>query len=482
MPATILHHYDNDLIIINPTDKVEKYLSAWRRRIAQNEKGYGRSMKMEHVLLHNVIFEGPSNRTIQTMQGFYFKILKILTDQKKEIQYFDHRLAFPAPQLKLMRGFRAGQQPLLEEFLLKERSGCLKAPTRYGKTTLMVNTLRAFPRVRKVVWAAPGVDLLQQTVEDIRLQLPEREITGIFTGSKTKRVSDDITVCSFDSLHKVDIDGTNLLLVDEPHASVSEERAPLIARFKTTRVLGFGATLSGRFDNMDKLITGLIGPTWVERTFKEGVAEGALSPIRVYRIGVPFKWQPFSRRDVMYRRLVHNNPDFVSVVNQLVSNVIPDDWQTLTFVETKKQAEFMRKNVQESEIAIADLMTPKERKSMFKAMRENQVKRCICTKIYSTGVTFSDLRCIVNACGGGGSISSTQKPGRLAEIRDNKKRGYLFDFKFECSNPPPPGENLTEDQARYRMIEGECNKRFEEYEKLGYEILDVDDPNSIQLD
>ena len=110
------------------------------------------------------------------------------------------------------------------------------------------------------------------------------------------------------------------------------------------------------------------------------------------------------------------------------------------------------------------------------------MKRCICTKIYSTGVTFSDLRGIVNACGGGGSISSTQKPGRLAEIRDDKKRGYLFDFQFECSDPPPPGENLTEDQDRYRMIEGECNKRFEEYEKLGYEIVDVDDLSSIQLD
>jgi superfamily II DNA/RNA helicase len=106
-------------------------------------------------------------------------------------------------------------------------------------------------------------------------------------------------------------------------------------------------------------------------------------------------------------------------------------------------------------------------------MVNDNIKRCVCTDVYAQGVTFPDVRVMINATGGGGSISSTQKPGRLAQIRPNKKRGYLVDFLFECEDA------LPSDNGAWRMIMRDSRARLKLYASLGYEVCIVDSLSEI---
>lgn len=478
MTKTKFYWYDNSLLVINPTKKIEDYLTYHKKSLEMIPGRFERRSSLKKQILFNTVHSGPENRTIQTLQGFKNKLVSIAS-QDGEFEFYDYRLPCGEPRLDLMHGFRFGQKKLIEQALAKRQSGLIQAPTRYGKTYLMANTLRAFPGVQTVV-AAPGVDLLGQTTRQLQEMLPEREIKGIFTGSGNKTPSNDITVCSLDSLTKLDIEGTRLLLIDEPHAAVSESRAPVLARFKNARIYGYGATLKGRYDGADKLITGLMGPVLSKITFREAVEEGAICDIKVFMVKVPFEHFPAARRDTAYNRLVYKNQSFFSMIKEISRAVIPEDWQTLIFIDQKKQADLLSKFVTSSEVAIAGRMTKSERRDLFEAMQTDAVKRCICTDIYAQGVTFPELKVLVNAAGGGGHIASTQKPGRLAQIRPGKSRGYLIDFLFECTDGADEYGQMYKSAWNHVVRDGAA--RMRQYETLGYDVQTVDSITEIALE
>ncbi len=480
--TTKIYWYDSVLVIINPIKKIEKFLVWNKKKLVLNKKTYTRKSEIENVDLFNVWHEGVNGegRTIQTSHGFKDHIIKICKKEKVDWELYDKRIPLKQPRKELSFGFRLNQEELFREFISKNQSGILQAPTRYGKSIMIINTIRAYPKLKTVV-AAPGVDLLNQTVNDFKKALPGREINGIFTGSKNRIQSNDITICSLDSLHKMDTEGTDLLLIDEPHAAVSETRAPVLARFSNARIYGYGATLQGRYDNADKLITGLIGPVLAKRTFREAVEENAICDIQVFMVKMPFQSFTCSRRDTAYKRLVYGNQVFIDAVASITNSVIPKKWQTIVFIDQKNQADLIANFVNDSQKVIAGRMTVKQRKDTFKAMVDDHVKRCICTDVYAQGVTFPDLKVMVNAAGGGGSISSTQKPGRLAQIRDDKKKGYLIDFIFECTDPPPP-EHASYGSDAWRMVARDSFLRLKQYDKLGYSVKIVDSLAEIKFE
>lgn len=479
--TTKIYWYDSVLVIINPTKKIEKFLVWDKKKLVLDKKTFTRKSELEKIDLFNVWNDGvKGERTIQTSHGYKDHIINICKKEGVEWELYDKRIPLEIPKKELAFGFRLNQESLFREFLSKGQSGILQAPTRYGKSIMIINTIRSYPKLKTVV-AAPGVDLLNQTVNDFQKALPDREVKGVFTGSKNRTQSNDVTVCSLDSLHKMDTEGTDLLLIDEPHAAVSETRAPVLARFSNARIYGYGATLEGRYDNADKLITGLIGPVLSRRTFREAVEEKAICDIQVFMVKMPFESFVCSRRDTAYKRLVYKNKVFIDAVASITNSVIPKEWQTIIFIDQKNQADLIGNFVHDSQKVIAGRMTTKERKKIFKDMVEDHVKRCICTDVYAQGVTFPDLKVMVNAAGGGGSISSTQKPGRLAQIRDDKKKGYLIDFIFECTDPPPYDVN-TKGVDAWRMVARDSFLRLKQYDKLGYSVKIVDSLTEIKFE
>jgi hypothetical protein len=329
-------------------------------------------------------------------------------------------------------------------------------------TTLIKNTIRAFPNVNTVV-TVPGADLVKQLYDDIKAAVPHREVKLIGAGSN-KAPCDDINVVSMDSLHKCDADACRLLLIDEPHASVTNSRLPELSRFDKARRIGFGATLKGRFDQKDILIEALIGPVLAERTFKEAVAEGAVCPITVYMVVIPM--QGFlADRDVAYKKCLFQSDKVAKVVKWICHELLPKDWQTLLFIKNEKQAEFFLDWVgSEGTIAMAKRLTKTEREDLMRRMCSDEIKRCLASDIYAQGVTFNHVRALINLSGGGANTSTIQKPGRLAEVRPNKKCGVVFDFFF--SPQGAQGEGAT---ALYR----ESKARLQAYAEKGYDVAFV---------
>jgi superfamily II DNA or RNA helicase len=394
----------------------------------------------------------------------------------------DQRLPFPAPRYEQMRGFRFSQEALLKQALQYNVSCCIKAVTRFGKTTLLINTLRAFNGLTTVV-TAPGIDLLKQLKDEIAAALPDRQVVMIGGSSKTKFASEDITVCSMDSLDKCDHGRTRLLLIDEPHAAVTRGRIPDLLKFSKARKIGYGATLEGRYDNADILIEGIIGPTLAERTYLEAVKEGAICEIVVIILRVKINTSSLRghpSRDQVYKSVVYENADLHQKIRAISEDVIPKEWQTLIFIENEKQAIGIQKAMgEETTIAMAKRMTAKERDAVAARMKDGSITRCISSEIFATGVTFSNLQVVINATGGGGSISGIQKPGRLAEVRPNKRCGVMIDFMFE-KDGAPEGVPQSGGNSPYSCVNIDSWARHRVYKNKGYTILWADTIDDVQ--
>jgi len=402
-------------------------------------------------------------RIIMGDQGHHAEIKKWLTDKGHQFTFVENKLEFPKPRLDLMHGFRFNQEELVTKLLLADKSGCFSAVTRYGKTTCMVNTLRAYPGVKTIVMA-PGIDLIDQLYEDLKEKLPDREVVMIGGSSKTRYQSEDITVCSSDSLEKCCPNTTRLILADEPHTTVTDSRYPIIKTFQNARKLAFGATLTGRFDGKDKLINGLFGEVLAQITFPEAVAIGAVCQIEcliiVQDIGNSF----IPMRNVAYKKLLFQNPEIAGSVNYMLENHIPQDYQTLMFIKNEAQADYLHEFLAcKPEIAMAKKLKSKQRKVLKNSMSGGSITRCLASDIYAQGVTFSDLRCVVNLAGGGPYTNSIQKPGRLAEIRPGKKRGLLVDYLFTTTK----GVNFKNAAS---MLVYDSLERLRVYTEKGYGI------------
>lgn len=458
-----------DLIIKNAPKSILKPLYYMHKSLEMNQDTWTNEIAKEKVELYREL----APNIVTTFQGFKDLVINTCAVEGIPYKIADARLPFPGPKVNLAGDFRFGQKMLFLQTIGRNRSGICKAPTRYGKMILLANVIRVFPGLKTVV-TAPELNLLHQLERDLKRWCPGRQIHGVYTGSRQKQQGDDVTVLSMDSLHKADHDGTRLVLIDEPHAIAAPSRYPELMKFRNARFLGFGATTEGRFDGADQLITGLIGPVIARKTFTEAVEEGAICPIVIYIMRLVFTpWSVF-KRDAAYRQLVLKNQHFQNLLTQILNQVIPQDWQAITFIKQVEQGQQLQEKVPGSTLAVAKLMDKTTRQETYNEMVEDKIKRCFATDIYSTGLTFPDLRVVVNAAGGGGAIMSTQKPGRLAQVRPNKTVGYVIDFLFEPVGECPGGK-------AHEFVTRDCFARMDKYRKSGFEVRMVDDLAQIHL-
>lgn len=463
-----IYLYPNILLFYPVTERIAKELSIWERTI---EKG---SIESHTRKCFTTQMRGGKEIGI-TYQGFWRKVLTcfvhdgylpILHDEARSTKNGN----FPAPQYDKMYGFRFSQEQLLTDALRADMSGLIGAPTRWGKSTLIVNYLRAFPTLRSCV-IAPGIDLVKQLYDDItgKFGLPGRR-AYLVHGSKNLRApvnSGDVVVCSADSVGKLDTTQYDLLLADEPHELVTDDRLAGINSFTKARRIGFGATLTGRFDGRDKLIEGIFGPVIVERTYKEAVAEGAICPLHVLFLDVELSPRRFFNRQRAYDALFFRNREICNIIRRICYEVIPEDFQTLIFIKNEKQADLLQDIIgRDTCVAMAKKLTMKERDEVTAKLKSNIIKRCLCSKIYVKGVTFSDVRVLINAEAGGNNTSSIQKPGRLAEIRPNKKCGIIIDLFFKETQD----WDGSDPRGPWRSLISDSRNRKKAYSDKGYEI------------
>jgi len=431
---------DDTRLMIAPTHPAFEQMLRYEHKslVSQPGQPWNRVTKREERLLY-LLKEKEGITALITHHGFLHRVVQFCVRCRWPVKFGDEddrRTKLPPPLLNNMHGFRFSQKALLEKFLLADCSGCLKAPTRYGKSTLIVNTMRAYPGIT-TVFTCPGEDLLRQSVKDFKAAMPERDIRMLGAGSSNRISGPDITICSMDSLHLCDYGKVRLLIVDEPHALMTDGRIPQLNKFQFARRLSFGATLEGRFDGRDLVLEGLLGPVLAERTYEEAVKEGAICPLVILLLKVNLHRKAVTgKRDQVYKHTIFESPEIASMMAN-ICRLMPDDWQHLVFIRQEVQADLIQEALgDDTPIAMAKVLKKKVRAQMAQDMRFNNLRRCISSDIFATGVTFHDIRCVVNASGGAGNISSIQKPGRLAEVRPNKKCGVMIDFLYLCDENP----------------------------------------------
>ena len=418
--------------------------------------------------------------TLLTFQGMLDTVITAILGFGGTFKLYDRRHKFPKPDLDAMHGFRNSQEELLTKALKQDRSGLVVAPTRYGKTAMLCNILNAYQDLKAVV-LAPGIDLLPQLEEAIAFFCPGREVKGIYTGSRNRIPSDDITVCSVDSIDKLDYEGTRLVVVDEPHTVATGPRSSAIAQFENARVIGLGATVSGRWEGNDIMLTGLFGPKLSERTYVEAVEEGAICPIKVKFIKIPFRHFPVRTRATAYKNLLTSKP-YLDAIKKISEDVIPADWQSLFFISNEKQGKAVQAALGGDAVLAMDKLMKKagDRREMFRALKENEIVRCVCSNIYSTGITLPEVRCAINCAEGGANILSIQKPGRLAEVKDGKEAGYMFDFLFVPTNDANQLETIPDRDKLWKLPVNDSWARIKSYQAKGYDVEIVDDLDALK--
>jgi superfamily II DNA or RNA helicase len=452
------------------TEEVKKFLTLKFREMVK--AGRKTTFVQRSEPLYRVITKSDGQEALQTYQGLWRETQEHLQKKRRSVQVLDLCMPMTPPNIEAaMRGLTLSQQALLRHALEQEMSGLIGAPTRYGKTYLMAGVCRAY-NGKRIVVTAPGIDLCQQIEADLKKILPDRDIRGIYTGSKHRSQGPDITVCSIDSMERCDAGLTDVLLIDEPHAMVADGRLPMIHRFYRARKIGFGATLDGRFDKKDRLISALIGPVLANKTYLEAVAEGSISPLKVVFIKVPFSKDSVPGRcdrETTWKRLLTQSSKLAGIAKTLCNECIPRDWQTMLFIKDEKQADYLFVEAMDPtcSVAMAKKLKPKPRKEMTARIAANEISRILASNIYVQGVTFPDLKVVINMASGGATTSAIQKPGRLLQKRKGKNYGVMVDLLFECTD----ADDDDRSNPAYQALIGECWARHKAYEKIGYDII-----------
>lgn len=480
---------ENQLTIYPSRPMIEQWLTFSEKQLVQDEETFDRKTTSRRVQAFWVIEERPEGNVIGTLQGLWkFLLLKCLAKGWAP-RMEDTRLGFPEPRLDKVHGLYDLQDWLLRTGLKQNWSGIFSAPTRSGKSYIMANILRAYPDLKTAV-LVPGEDLGVQLFEDLQ-RLVKRDFKLMGFGSRVKHQGDDVTVCSYDSMDKLDADDTKLLLIDEiqdlPTGDIPWEpsqglptigedgsveavensgRLAKVLQFQRARKYGFSATISGRFDNRDMLIEGVVGPVLAEVTYPQAVEAGIVAPIKCLLCHVPYNTEHVNprRRAWVYEKVLWRSDYMGRLVKAMCENVIPPDWQTLMFIQDEKTALHFQKYFEQPPIAMAKRMTKKQRTALMSKMARNEVSRCLASNIYSKGVTFKDLRVVINLAGGGASTNAVQRPGRVSQVRPGKRCGVLIDFVFD---------GFGRGEGKAWAPDSESKARAKLYAEKGYEVIHI---------
>lgn len=120
-------------------------------------------------------------------------------------------------------------------------------------------------------------------------------------------------------------------------------------------------------------------------------------------------------------------------------------------------------------IAMAKRLKEKERKKLTRDIAEGKYLRVLPSNIYVQGLTFPDLKVVINASGGGANTTAIQKPGRLLQKRPGKKYGVMVDFQYVCTDY----EKDNRKSPPYMQIIGESKARLNAYREIGYDIVEA---------
>jgi len=391
--------------------------------------------------------------------GFRFRIFEEIERHGFELDYQDSTP--PSPR---KRAFEVDLEHCVANFEFKERQdemlaamidnecGVLVAAAGFGKSYGFAAFCLAY-RWAKIAIVIPGLANVRKTYSHLCEYLPS---VGMITGTEKSRGR--VTVCSADSMHHLDEEEIDILIVDEVHALVSDKHAESLAQITgSARCFGFTATPEGRKDGTDIRIEAIFGRQIFSIRYAEARDMGLVLPIVVNWHNVHSRYNPIVGSDgsrmmgIEAKRFGIWRNEFR---NQAIANVarsIPAKSQHLIMcdalehvlhlhemlphyslmystLDRKKQEKFYKMGLLPEDYV---KLTEVDREEMYKDFRRGTLKKVISTNCWSQGVSFEQLARISRADARNGSeIYDEQLPGRVDRLDPDsgKQIGELDDF------------------------------------------------------
>lgn len=488
-------------------DILLKQLVYYKRSMEYNQDKHKREFKAEkQVLYRTEVGVGPDGQqtlTCFTLPGFAKRVKDYLKAVGWEVDVVDKRTPMPQPDMdKAFTGLREYQYELVYN-LLMSGGGLLCGATGLGKTHVIKALCNAYSHealmkrgTPTIVVAVPDKDITHKNWEDLTELLPDRKVGLMMSG--VRKPSDDIQVITLDSLHLLDKDDVGVVIVDEVHTAASDSRATELLRFAKARFWGVSATPDGRFDGKDTVTEGIFGPIVARFTYQDGVKAGCLVPIKVLWLDAPEPqmglnyYLKYKTREKRYQWGVYDNIPLNRMIGRIYKTM-PAEMQTLGMLQfTKHMEQVLRGCVHEgcsplpvqahagtspddfpaSSFLHVHAISPKERKDLYGRIKSGEVRQVVSTHVYKQGVSFNDLRVVINLGGGGSEIVAKQVPGRASRKIDGKDCAYIIEFRHYWDTAVLHLKN-----GRTREVAGPVFKddvaRMHVYDELGFEQVNL---------
>jgi len=437
----------------------------------RTRRATGKRFRWERQLLCRLIEDGHNTHSVFSA-GLTARTIDLLERHHVDWSMDDLRpKVLPPPKLDAMElsKIRDDQMPALSAIFAND-GGVIDGPTGVGKTFLMCQVCRAYPKSRIIICTYRS-DVANSIYKRLSEHVPVGALGRV--GGGHKRPS-RVTVATIDSLLHAKPETCRLFMYDEVHEAAAPTRAIKISKVRMARMFGFSASPEGRSDGADMVIEALFGPTIFKSTYQEAEKAGVVATIKVQALQIDGPSIPYDGDIDQFRYGIWRNDHRNSALAKEATRHLADNKQVLIVVDKVEHALQIRSKFLPAWPIVHGPVAPEqvktfsklgmlpqgptwlcqpEQRDVYRDRFERGTMRCaIATGVWSQGVDFCHLDVLLRADGTSAAIGSTQIPGRLSR----GSHGLLID----C--------NDKFDERFLRRSE----RRFRIYTSKGWEITD----------
>ena len=489
-------------VIVTPVvpSELRSELTYWHRSMRYDPEKHARVVAGEYRQLYHhttsIDKKGVMQEKLIAPIGLSKRIYDTLLKLGNWITIDDKRTLLPKPHPDKVNVPLRSYQIDGYSAMISNMGGIMACPTGWGKSYLQAAIIDTFDREELkirgtpiTVLTAPDKDIVNQLYEGLIdiFKDTDREV-GVLHSDANKK-SDDIVVITLDSLQRVNADEVGLLLIDEVHTAATDSRIPKLLAMDKAVKWGFSATPVGRFDGGDVTTEALVGPQVYNRTYLDGVKDGALVPITVFWVKAPEpamgadNLHKYKRKDTQTKYGLIRNAPLTNMIADLITRV-PDSMQTLCIMQLLEHMNELvsvlpdiryvhgtkyKKGLSPATHSFISPITTKERIAIYNEFKSGDIRKILSTTIYQQGVNFPQLEVLINVGGGGSDIAAGQIPGRASRNIKGKDCSYIVDIWNSWN---VYRDNLG--RLKNGKLHTDDKSRKKTYEKLGFNQVWVD--------
>ncbi len=304
---------------------------------------------------------------------------------------------------------------------LREKRMIVDSVTGSGKTVMMASILDTLGLGTLII--APNATVQTQLKTELMKLLPHKTF-GIVGGG----VKDLATVTiglsrSLVKLENEELRAFKLLLVDDAHCAAANQILDIIIRMNAPYRFGFTGTSTGRSDNKDLIVHGLIGQPIRLIEPQELVKAGYIADVQASMYYGNWEGNYNHLEDLL---IVHN-----PVRNELIKKIVKNNPnRTILILVRRLDHGEILKSMFKGSVFVSGELSTEEREEIREDVKAGRVKILIASGVYATGLDIPNLDVGINAAGGKGEILTKQKMGRLMRPWNNlcKKWFDIFDY------------------------------------------------------